>query len=355
MSILPSRNYPIMPYNQRTAAYSALAALPAAYYLGKPSLRTLGMGYRSTKYLYNKAFGGKPKDTFKKTEFRRRKKPVKKTFPKKIKEQIKHLRQIADSDTGTLTYRKRTTNQLISDVNQQAMKAITGTSTVLVEEALNQCRFYDVTNPAVLKVPTITGTYCKDYLIESTHSKLTIRNNYQVPCKLKVYLCKPKIDTSSTPADFVTSGLSDSTNTTIASTNVYATDSPHLHEAYSIVKTKTYILEGGQQVECTHHEGAYTYSPDFVDSHSQFYQKAYKAFVWLLVLQGTLAHDSVINTEQGICKATIDIMVDLVHKVKYNAGIDLKYTYIDQQLDTFTNGPVLSNKPTADNQNYSIA
>lgn len=358
-----SQNYPITPYNtwrarMSRARYTAAGAVGAAGYMyarGTPTLRSLEKNYRSAKYLYNQAFGGKPKDSFKKTNFERRKKNVQKSFPKKIKAQIKHLKDIAEADTGTLTYRKRSTNQLLAAENQQAMKDIAGSSTALVEAALNECRYYNISTPATLAVPTITGSVNKSYLVESTYSKLTIRNNYQVPCKLKVYLCKPKSDTSNTPSAFVTSGLTDSSNGSISNTNMYATDSPHLTEAYSIVKTKTYEIQAGKEIQCTHSEKEFNYSPDFVDSHALTYQKAYKAFVWLLVLQGTLAHDSVINTEQGITQSSIDILVDLVYKIKYNAGMDLKYTYIDQSLDTFTNSAVVSNKPTSDNQSYSVA
>lgn len=354
------QNYPITRYGSwrnrmYRARYAAAAAIPAAYYAGGPALRTLEKNYRSAKYLYNQAFDGKPKDTFKKTNFQKPKKHVQKSFPKKIKAQIKHLKDLAEADTGTLIYRKRSTNQLLAAENNQAMKDIAGSSTALVESALNQCRYYDPSNPSVLLVPTLSGSINKSYLVENTYSKLTIRNNYQVPCKLKVYLCKPKSDTSNTPSAFVTSGLTDSSNGSILNTNMYATDSPHLQEAYTIVKTKTYEIQAGKEIQCTHSEKEFNYSPDFVDSHALTYQKAYKSFVWLLVLQGTLAHDSVINTEQGITQASIDIMVDLVYRVKYNAGMDLKYIYIDQALDTFTNSAVISNKPVSDNQSYSVA
>jgi hypothetical protein len=63
------------------------------------------------------------KASLRKTSGARRLKGSKKLFPKKVKGQIKALKQLADADMGEITYRLRNTRSLIASVNEAAYVA----------------------------------------------------------------------------------------------------------------------------------------------------------------------------------------------------------------------------------------
>ena len=75
----------------------------------------------------------------------------------------------------------------------------------------------------------------------------------------------------------------------------------------------------------------------------------------MTVLKGVVAHDSSVDTEQGLMGAALDVERRRVYNVEYNAGTNIRYTYVANTYDAFTNVPQVSNKPASDNQTYAIA
>ena len=54
-----------------------------------------------------------------------------------------------------------------------------------------------------------SGTQQKEVEFASTRTYLSVRNNYNVPVKVWIYLCVPRVDTSTAPDDVMEAGLVD--------------------------------------------------------------------------------------------------------------------------------------------------
>ncbi len=288
-----------------------------------------------------------------------RKRPQRRSkMPRKVKgltKQVKELKRLAESDMGTHTQRNRDTWNVVSAVNQQQIISIPSSSLTLLEEVISQLRYYDPTAPTTLVTADGTvGTYQKEFYFSKVHSKILVRNNYQVPCSVSVYSCRPKVDTSISPGSAWSGGLVDIGNPGQTNPLVYLTDSVQFNDLWSIERSKRVILEPGQMCAMTTTAKPFQYDPTLADSHNTQYQKMFQAHSWHLHIQGVIGHDTV-EDEQGILQAGVDFVVDNTYIVKYPAGADIVYLHTNDESSTFTNGGVISNKPYTDNQSYSQA
>ncbi|WP_445720965.1 hypothetical protein [Flavobacterium sp.] len=279
-----------------------------------------------------------------------------KSFPKKVKSQIRELRRLAESDMGTHIQRKRQTGVITSAVGSSSHNSLATSSITNLEEVIAQLRYYNPSAPSTLVTADgTTGTYQKEFFFNKVYGKLTVRNNYQVPAKVTVYSVSPKADTSIAPSTAFTQGLTDIGNPSNVSPLVYLTDSVQFKDLYKINKTKSKTLMPGQQLVCSHSAKPFQYDPSFVDSHAITYQAKFKAMLWVIRLEGVLGHDSSVTTEHNLLQAAIDYENEITFQVKYAAGADIHYIHLDDVSDTFTNAGVVSQKPVADNQSYSVS
>lgn len=333
--------------NRRVGRYNRYRYGALASALAAPTLGFGGVAYHAAKRAYYgqvppKKRKFRPKTRSKKL-FNKPKKAGPRTFPKTVKKQIKELKRLTESDTGTLTYRSiHSGSTTFSNANQQSMTPILGSSISKIETALAQLRYYDTsTNPPTLVTRDATaGTFQKEFLIQNTVTTLRLRNNGHTPCNVKVYLCAPKRDTNILPTTAITSGLTDMCNVSNTDVCTYPTDSPLFNDLWKIVKSKSYKLKSGHTAECTHTEKAFQYDPSMVDEHNLTYQKQYGGHVWLVVHQGTIAHDSTTNSDIGIGPSKLDYVIRTKYLIKYSAGADIKYLYCDStDLDTMAVQP----------------
>lgn len=279
-----------------------------------------------------------------------------KSFPKKVSRQIKQLKRIAESDMGTLVFRDREFNALASPVKQQNVTVKDGITIPALEEVIAQLRYYDPTAPTALVTASGTdGTYQKEFFFQRALTKLTIHNNYQVPCHVSVYVCQCKGDTNLSPQTTWSNGLTDSSNGAITNINSYPTDSEQFTDLWRIVKSKKTKLMPGRSFVMSHALKPFQYDPSLFDSHGLNNMTKYKNFSYLIIVRGPTGHDSSVLTEHGVLPASIDIELDRVFEVKYAAGADIKFTYVvDNAANTFTNAGVISNKPANAQQSHSV-
>lgn len=323
-----------MPQRRRRPTYgqvrNAVSLASDIYKLG-----SVGYSYYNKPSRKKKTYKKKPKaNTFNKPTRR-----APRTFPKKVKAQIRELKRLTESDMGTLTYRKLENGSWFSAQNLQNTHEITGSTNVTIEAALAQLRYYNPSSPGtLLTADGTTGTYNKEFLIKSTYSNLTMKNSFMVPVNVQVYLCRPKRDTSITPSEAWQDGLTDiSSGVLISSILTYPTDSPIFNDLYSIVKKKSYRIEAGKNITCKHYEKAFQYEPSFNDEHALTYQKKNKSFVWMVVIQGDISHDSNDNSLKGTTGVSLDYMVTNKYVIQYSAGADIKFLHVD--TSELTNQP----------------
>lgn len=276
---------------------------------------------------------------------------------KGLTKQVKELKRLAEADMGTHIHRVRSNVATKALDNLQSHISQTANSTALLETVLAQLRYYDPSNPStLLQADGSAGTFQKDFYFTRVNCRIVLRNNYQVPALVKVYACVPKDDTSISPNTAYVNGLADIGGVSSNSSLMYLTDSVQFTDLWRIAKSKRTLLQPGSQCVLTWSApNSFQYDPSLVDAHSLVFQKAYHGMVWQIFCQGVPAHDSTVETQQGISAAAVDIISETTFEVRYPAGADIKFITVVEGLDAFSNAAVVSNKPIADNQSYSLS
>jgi len=287
---------------------------------------------------------------------KRKLKPIVKN-QRTLKKQVKELKRIAESDMGTHIQRRRSTGVISSSVNSKSIQSGSLCNITLIEEVMAQLRYYDPSAPsALVTADGTTGSYQKEFLFKSIHHNFMLTNNYQVPCKVKIFLVRSREDTSINATTAYTNGLADIGNPTSTSTLVYLTDSNQFNDLYKIVKSSSGYLQPGDSMSIAFTDSPFQYDPSFTDSHALTFQNRYKDLQFVVDVQGPLGHDTVVTTEQTNLQAAVDFELRTTFTVNYSAGADIKYLHIDDEGDTaFTNSGVVSSKPVSDNIGYSLA
>lgn len=280
-----------------------------------------------------------------------------KPFPKKIKSQIRELKRLSEADMGSHTHRRRTTGALVSAVDQKVITSGEMQNLTILEGVISQLRYYDPTAPTNLVTGNgTTGSYQKEFLFKSSHHAITLRNNYQVGCHIRLYLVSSKVDTSIAANNAFTAGLADVGAPASTSPLVFVSDSQQFKDLYKIVKSKMVYLKPGSSVTLSYNIKPFQYDPSLSDSHSLTYQKRFHDLQFMVDLLGAVGHDITNSSEQTNIQAGVDWEVRSTWVVKYSAGASIEYLYVDDQADTaFTNSGVVSQMPIADNQTYSVS
>lgn len=281
----------------------------------------------------------------------------KKLRPKKqtLKKAVKALQKEIKSEQATLIFRQRYIQYIRPAVNSQTTGVFGGCTCSDMETVLGQLRFFDPVTPGTLvQASGASGTYMRQYHFKSIVSTLLFVNNYQVPCYVTLYLCEPKSDTNIAVNTAFANGLADVGNPSSTSPLVYLTDSSEFNSLWKISSSKKARLEPGQSLIMSHNVKDVMYDPSIYDSHTFSYQKKFKNFQWAHRVEGVIGHDSS-ALQVGQLAAGVDCTVKDVYTVEYDAGIDLTYIYVSDNVSAFTNGGVVSEQPVADNIGYSVA
>lgn len=334
---------------------AALAMMPPLR--GGPTRRGLtGEGYQSSS-----AYPAKPKSA--KPVGRKRRKVIMKksngTLSKdvsQLKAAVRDLRYSENATLGTLTFRSLNTYRILAPINSLASASYALASIATLESVLAQCKFFNPAVPGTLTTADVTsGTYQRNVLFKSQTNQLIIRNNYQSDCNIVVYLCIVKDDTDQTPLAAWDAGVIDGSNAADRNAlNQYPSDYNVVKDLYSLKRVLKTTLAPGQSTKCSHTVNNVEYDPATADTHGLSYQKEYKANFFMVIIQGTISHDSVAD-EQGFAAAGVDIEQRRTHIVSYDAGINISYNYLSTGPDSFTNGAVQSHQPIPDNVGYSVA
>lgn len=274
-----------------------------------------------------------------------------------IKKQIKEIKRSLKSDQAVHTNRLRYASTVGCNVDQVNNAVVMKFRTSEIETAIAQLRYYNPATNALVTNDVSGNTYNQQIHFKSVHQSMTIRNNYQVPCKVKVWLCVPKADTSISPDSFYSSGVTDQTIGTIAVTSplLFPTDIDDVKNNWSFKVKRTLLLQPGAQTTVSHSCKPFDYDPSNVDSHNLSFQKKYGNHCWMIRVEGVIGHDTTLG-QYTTLQGSIDYVCDRKHVITYDAGANLT-DFSESRLEdsAFTNGGVVSNKPVSDNQSYSVA
>lgn len=272
---------------------------------------------------------------------------------KDLKKKVKNIAKSLENDRALHVHRVRTTFDLDAAQNAIIMNATTYGISAL-ETAMANLRYFDPGTNALVTAAPSTGTYHRDIHVKSIVYSIEACNNYQVPCKLTLYACRPKFDTSISPMTYFTDGLTDQGAPTATSQLVHLTDSEMFKEAWNIEKSKSIVLRPGRSCKLTHTIPNFEYDFSLADTHTSSFQKRYNGFAWVQRVEGVLGHDSAAD-EQGFLPASADFVLNVKYVFAYDAGKDLSDISISDSADNFTNGGLVSSYPVADNIGYSAS
>lgn len=277
----------------------------------------------------------------------------------KMNRQLRNVTRKVKNDQAYHTFKLADSNRfVIANIGECLHSQVAAISTTSQETAMANLRYYNPSVPGTLVTANAaTGTYSRIVHIESMTTKLNIRNNYQVPCIVTVYCCKPKQDTNVAVLTYYSDGATDQviSGGSVVTPPLYITDIDLVNESWKVKKLKKRYLRPGDEITVRHSEYNIDYDPSMVDTHNLAYQAKYKNYALITRLEGVIAHDTAAD-ESAMYLAGIDTQYTHIYKFIYDAGVNLNDIFIDDNRDqSFTNGGVVSNMPIADNQSYSVA
>lgn len=273
-----------------------------------------------------------------------------------LDKRITKVARLNETNMGELTYRLLSGGELLANQSRTNFTTLTISGITTMETVMDQLQWYNpATSAFVTSDPAGQAKY-QEVTFTKVYGNLTVRNNYQVPCKVRLYAMVPKIDTSITPTASYSNWLTDNLlagNTTDPC--VYLTDSQETMANWRIVKSKIVTLAPGRESVITYGvPKMVAYDSSIADSHALTYQPKFGGCVFVAFVEGVVGHDTA-GAEQGLLASGIDYTLERTFVCKYPAGIDCRFLYSSNTLDaSFTNGGVVSQQ-TADNQAYSVS
>lgn len=283
--------------------------------------------------------------------------PCKKSSKSKtsLSKQVKDLKRSVNADQARHVYKYFTSGYAVSANGACDHTALIINDAPTLETYTSQLRYYDPSNPATLVTAAGgTGTFSRQLHFKNIYSKLTVRANYLMPVRVKIYLVTPKGDTNIHPLTYYANGLVDQViggSAVPETAGIYLTDIDVFNKQWSAKLVKDVEIKPGGTVTATTSIKPFDYDPSVYDSHTVAYQPKFKSAVWVIRQEGVLAHDSTLFTQQGLMNSYIDYEVYHKAEILYDAGTNLNDIYLDDnRATTFTNGPMATNCPVADNQ-----
>lgn len=317
--------------------------------------RSLGSGLRAgyryapiAKFIYNRTRSGViPRRVIKsrrKLVVRRpyRKRRYKKSSVKKLTSKVSKLKKQVESNMSTYIKKERFYRDcLVANDGECNYTLKSFNYTTGLDAAIDAVKYFDPSVPGTLiNVDMSVPTFQQQILFEKNYAKMLVRNNYSVPARVTLYLLHNKFDTSITPTTSISNSLTDMSNATITDSMVYPTDCHDFNDTWRIAKSKTDTLQVGGELSLSYASPSFKYDISLVDSHTSVYQKHFHACVLMVRVEGVPSHGQTSGVSQA--KAGVDVFFDMIHRVKYPGGADLKYLEIVNSPDAITGNDVVS-------------
>lgn len=280
------------------------------------------------------------------------------TAYKKISKRLRDITRTLKSDQARHTHRRREVLKVETTVSKATHTVLSHVSCDQLESIMANLRYYNPAVPGTLTTADASsGSYTRQVHFENVCSKLTVRNNYQIPAKVTIYLCTPRADTDLVVTQFYTAGAADQTIGPIATDSplLYMSDIKLVAENWSVKRVGFALLEPGQEMHHMHSTGPFDYDPSNFDTHTMSYQKKYKNYGYCIRIEGPFGHDNT-AAQYTTLQAAVDTYLDNKYVMTYDAGVNLDdYSEDNNASAVFTNIGLVSNKAVADNQGYSVS
>lgn len=268
---------------------------------------------------------------------------------KKNRRDIKKMKCFINTRTAMHVHRTRRAGNVKCSPGQANVNgfALSGSISAWESQGAN-LRFYNPATNALVTQSLYSGTYSREVCL-TVYRKLKVRNNYQVPCSVEVWECRPKNATSITAYTAWVNGLADQNNPSQTSPLVHITDSRDLKQIWNVKRLCKRTLQPGKQCTVRSNSKKFDYNIATADEHTLAYQKKWGGHNFLIRVTGEIGHDT-IAAEYGTLEAGVDYLFESTTVFEYDAGKDLlDYSIDDTTATSFTNSGVVSLQPTADN------
>lgn len=277
----------------------------------------------------------------------------------KLASKISALTKKVNGDLATHT--RRTVLSPVIDLtvkNQGYMDHLNACDIAKLDDAISQLRYYDPSNPSVLLTAGgATGDFSRTFTFLNFSAKLVIRNNYNTPFFITLYVVTPKSDLTFDPVQHVQEGLDIqmAVPADVDAVTSYPTDSDVFNTYWKIRKTVKRYLTPGKETAITYNTGRFEFNPEVADIRSlETYMVKYKSAVFMWKVQTSPAHDSVVPDTVGLAPAKFDATLYFTSKVQYDAGVALNDFSSNISLDEM-GFEIINNGPMTGNQLFDLA
>lgn len=271
------------------------------------------------------------KGSFRKKSFKKRtaKKPVSMQVRRNTVK-LARIAKVVDTTTGTHLRRQRFSSTQGSLYGQQGVDFYVSLDLNQVKNSVNNLKYYDPSAPgSLITANGNTGDYQRDFLITRASSELNLQNQGYVPQTVRVYECRPRLDTQLDPVQCWADGLADQQHgtlplDTVAQPLTRPSDVVFFNTMWSTSNFKEVRLLPGQKHTFTTSHKPFTFDPSFTDIHSTLYQRKYQAMGWMVVLVGDVAFDSTLVSVSESNTANLLVSRTEVLEVQYDAGVNVQ-------------------------------
>lgn len=263
---------------------------------------------------------------------------------KKIKKKLRAVCQFMQQQNATHIHRQRETGWQNVDARHCAYKEIhCGGNKNQIESAMTNLRYFDAGINGLVSADPATGTYHRDIRL-SIYRSLLVRNNYLIPCDVKIYNCRPRVATQKTAHDLFLTGIADQGNPGVNSPLVHLTDSKDATDVWNCKLVCKKRLYPGGECKVTDFQKLFKYEISTNDEHSVAYDPKQGGHVWIIRVCGVIAHDTLVPGEVKSGQAAVDYICDTTYKFEYDAGKDLHDVSVNDPSGAtiFTNTGVAS-------------
>lgn len=325
--------------------YSRFLKRGNSYYgMYRTAKNVIGGAYAAGRYLNRKLYGNKNTNTNTKRQNRRQTgrqtgRQKYKPFTKRqtgLKQKVNRIQKQLATSEGTYVKKTRYHDQiLVANVNEVNYGTLSFNSTVSLESAIDSVKYFDPAAPGTLvTVNLAAATYQQSVRFVNTYGRISIRNNFGVPCNATMYILKCKTDTSITPTTAMSNSLADESASTIVNPQIYPSDCHEFNDLWRIVRSKSVYLEAGKESSISMSLPAFNYDVSRSDTQTSAYQKYFHGSAFLVRLEGVMAHGA--TAGYGISKAGLDVAYDTHYVIKYPAGVNVNYIETSHTTSAFT-------------------
>lgn len=274
---------------------------------------------------------------------------------KRVEKRVSAVERRLKGTTGTFTYRQRDNYFVQIPTNQSLHESFPVNNQLGYETSLTEVPRYDAATNTIVPRNFTTTAYTRQYFYSQVQATCWINNNAKIPVKAKLYVLKPRSDTSITPTVAIQNGVPDQMLTPqTLSTLLFPTDIDQFNDLWKIVKLKSVTLHPGVPLVLTHAEKDIYYDPSLSDSHPQQYQVKNKSFVFFLRLEGLVAHSANNAALVGATPGAVDVQVDKKYVLEYDSGqSDTRFYRFVDNSDAVSDG-VIGQRVIA-NQSFTTA